>query len=150
MNAILIREPLESELAAIDGLLAELVDAIEDADEFDLATARQNCRALFDDPGSHFLVAVAGGTLVGFINFTTRQTILHPAPSGLIDELVVTRTQRGRGIGRQLIAAALETCRQLGSCEVEVSTEASNQAARQFYARCGFEQEAVLLEAHLD
>jgi RimJ/RimL family protein N-acetyltransferase len=36
-----------------------------------------------------------------------------------------------------------------GCCEVEVSTEASNQRARKFYRGCGFGYEGVLFELHL-
>jgi GNAT superfamily N-acetyltransferase len=66
------------------------------------------------------------GVIIGFVNFTTRRTILHPGLSGLIDELVVSKTSRGSGVGKKLILAAIDKCRELGCCEVEVSTEKSN------------------------
>jgi ribosomal protein S18 acetylase RimI-like enzyme len=87
---------------------------------------------------------------VGFINFSTRRTTMHLAPSGLIDELVVSRRSRGTGIGKHLIQSAVDRCRELGCCEVEVSTEKSNTRARRFYRACGFEEDAVLLELDLD
>ena len=75
---------------------------------------------------------------------------MHPGPSGLIDELVVSESSRGRGIGKKLIEAVTEKCRELGCSEVEVSTEQSNTAARQFYKSCGFDGESVLLEMDLE
>jgi len=86
---------------------------------------------------------------VGFINFTVRQTILHRSPSGLIDELVVAEGYRSKGIGKQLVQAAIEKCRQFGCCEVEASTEKTNLKAREFYKQCGFEERGTLFEADL-
>jgi GNAT superfamily N-acetyltransferase len=68
----------------------------------------------------------------------------------LIDELVVAKTYRGRGIGKVLIEAATDKCRELGCCEVEVSTEMTNDKARAFYKSCGFKEDSVLLEYDLD
>ena len=89
------------------------------------------------------------GTPVGFINFTIRQTILHRSPSALIDELVVAEEYQGKGVGKQLVLAALEKCRQLGCCEVEVNTEKTNLKAREFYKKCGFEERGMLFEVDL-
>jgi GNAT superfamily N-acetyltransferase len=87
--------------------------------------------------------------VVGFVNFTTRKTIIHPSESGLVDELIVSREYRGKGIGRRLVSAVVDKCRELGCCELEVSTLMSNEKARAFYKQCGFAEEAVLLEMDL-
>jgi len=105
---------------------------------------------MFNNPVSHFLVARDGETVVGFINFTTRNTLYQAAPSGLIDELIVTKAYRGKGIGKQLVSATLKMCRQLGCCEVEVSTLKSNNKARDFYRSCGFTEDSVFFEINLD
>jgi GNAT superfamily N-acetyltransferase len=94
-------------------------------------------------------VAAREGTPVGFINFTVRQTVLHRGPSGLIDELVVAEEHRGRGVGKQLVLAAIEKCRRLRCCEVEVSTEKANLEAKEFYKQCGFEEKGTLFEVDL-
>jgi len=143
-------EATESDLLAIVHLLAELVDVIDNSEGIDLQRVPENCRILLNDVNSHFLVAKVEGAVVGFINLTTRRTALHSGPSGLIDELIVAESHRGRGIGRRLVSAAIEKCRQLGCCEVEVSTEKTNTKAREFYNRCGFEEIGVLLEISVD
>jgi ribosomal protein S18 acetylase RimI-like enzyme len=136
-------------LPAIKGLLAELINAIEDSESLEINKAIENCRILLNDANCTLLVAKAGDSMVGFINFTTRKTALHSAPSGLIDELIVAEEYRGQGIGRQLISAAVDKCRRLGCCEIEVSTEKTNTKAREFYKSCGFEDVGILLEMHL-
>jgi GNAT superfamily N-acetyltransferase len=149
MNDIVIRETKESDLPAIGKLLEELTDAMDSTEGIDTKIALKNYERLLNDTGSHILVAAREKTPVGFINFTVRQTILHRSPSALIDELVVAEGHRGKGVGRQLVQAAIEKCRQLGCCEVEVSTEKANLKAREFYKQCGFEERGMLFEADL-
>ena len=147
---ISIEPATETDLPSIKPLLLELMDSMDNTEGFNIEQAFENCRSLIKDPASHILLAKDKDAVIGFINFTTRKTILHPGPSGLIDELVVSRSHRGRGIGKNLLLAAIEECRELGCCKVEVSTEKSNTHAREFYRRCGFEEDAVLLEINFE
>ena len=149
MNGIVIRKAKKSDLPAIKGLLAELIDAMDDTECIDIRVAPEIWEHLLKDSRSHFLAATAQGTPVGLIHFTIRQTVLHRSPSAMIDELVVTKQYRGRGIGRQLVLAVIEKCRQLGCCEVEVSTERTSLKARKFYKKCGFDKTEILLEVDL-
>jgi ribosomal protein S18 acetylase RimI-like enzyme len=149
MHDIVIRKAKKSDLPAIKRLLVELINAMDDTACIDMRVAPKHWEQLFRDARSHFLVATAGGTPVGLIHFTIRQTVLHRSPSGMIDELVVSNEYQRKGIGRQLVLAAIETCRQLGCCEVEVSTERSNVKARKFYRKCGFDKTEILFEVDL-
>jgi len=149
MKDIPVREATKSDLPAIGKLLEDLTDAMDDTEGIDTGIAIKNCERLLNDAGSYFLVAAREETPVGFINFTVRQTILHRSPSALIDELVVAEGYRGKGAGKQLVQAAIEKCRQLGCCEVEVSTEKTNLKASKFYMKCGFEERGMLFEADL-
>jgi len=144
-----IRRAERSDLPVIEKLAMELIESMDDTEGIDTDRVLENCRSLLSDVDSYLLVAETDGTVVGFINFTIRRTLLHPGPSGLIDELVVTRGYRGKGIGGQLIYAAVEQCRRLGCCEVEVTTEFTNTNARRFYRKCGFEERGVILEKDL-
>jgi ribosomal protein S18 acetylase RimI-like enzyme len=149
MKDILIRNAKESDLPAIGKLLEDLTNAMDNTEGIDIGIAIKTCEHLLKDASSHFLVAAREGTPVGFIYFTIRQTILHRGPSALIDELVVAEEYRGKGVGKQLVLAAIEKCRQLGCCEVEMSTEKTNLKARKFYKECGFEERGMLFEADL-
>ena len=144
-----IRPAIETDLPSIRPLLSELMEAMTDTEGFDIDRSIENCRMMIRDPAQHVLVAVQGSKILGLVNFTARQTIMHPSSSGLIDELIVSESSRGKGIARQLVRAAIDKCRESGCCELEVSTEKSNTKARRFYKACGFEEDAVLLELHL-
>ena len=149
MTEILIREARESDLLTIRKLTLELIEAMSDTEGIDIKLIAENCRNLFSEANSYILVAEIGGIIAGFVNFTTRKTILHRGLSGLIDELIVAKSYRGKGVGRQLLSSAIEKSRQLGCCEVEVSTEKTNMKAREFYRQCGFTERGVLFEMDL-
>lgn len=149
MNDIIIREAKESDLPAIEKLMKELIETINNTEGINIQQVRENCQDLFHDTNSHFWVAEIKRVIIGFINFTTRKTILHHGASGLIDELIITKNYRNKGIGKRLVLAAIEQCKKFGCCEVEVSTERVNAKAREFYKKCGFKENAVLFEIDL-
>lgn len=95
-------------------------------------------------------VAEVAGRAVGLISASSYPTLWHAGPSVIIDELVVEASQRGQGVGRALIGKVVEWARANGASEVEVSTELDNQAAQDFYARCGFTYRALLLEMEFE
>ena len=143
-------EARESDVQGIKNLLVELIRSMQSSEGVESRRILMNCRTLMEHPHSFLIVAKDGDSVVGFINFSLRQTLLHRGPSGLIDELIITQDYRGRGVGWQLVEAAFEKCGELGCCEVEVSTEKSNEEAREFYKRCGFQEDAVLFEFHFE
>jgi len=149
MNNTLIRKAKESDSPAIEKLMTELIETMDNTEGINIQLVLENYRNLLSDASSHFLVAEIEGVIVGFINFTTRKTVLHRGPSGLIDELVITKSYRGKGIGKRLLSAAIEKCKQLGCCEIEVSTEKLNTKAREFYKKSGFKERGVLFEMDL-
>jgi len=149
MTEILIREAKESDLLTIGKLTLELIEAMGNTEGIDIKLIAENYRNLLNEVNSHILVAEIGGVVVGFVNFTTRKTILHRGLSGLIDELIIAKSYRGKGIGKQLLSSAIEKSRQLGCCEVEVSTEKTNIKAREFYRQYGFTERGMFFEMDL-
>jgi ribosomal protein S18 acetylase RimI-like enzyme len=145
VNNVVVRNLKKRDLPIINQLIFQLISAIDKKEGIDRKVVSRNSRSA----NSHFLVAEIGKTIAGFAHFTTRRTITHRGPSGLIDELVVAKSFRRTGIGRQLLSATIQRCKELGCCEIEVSTERTNKRARGFYRSCGFEERGILLEKDL-
>ncbi len=149
MNNILIRKAIKSDIPSVSKLAIELIDSVKNGEGIAEDVLSNNSRNVLANPNSYILVAEAEGKVIGFISFMTRKTIIHSGLCGLIDELVVSKKYRRKGVGKELIKAAVEECRKLRCCEVELSTESTNVNAREFYKHCGFEETGVILEKHL-
>lgn len=149
MTDIIIREARGSDLLTIRKLTLELIGAMGNTEGIDIKLIAENCQNFLNEANSHILLAEIEDVVVGFINFTTRKTISHRGLSGLIDELIVAKSYRGKGVGKQLLSSVIEKSRQLGCCEVEVSTEETNIKAREFYRQCGFTERGLLFEIDL-
>jgi ribosomal protein S18 acetylase RimI-like enzyme len=70
--------------------------------------------------------------LVGFSTFQAR-------PLVNIHDIAVAPPFRGRGLGRELLAAVEAEARRLGCCKVTLEVRADNALAQGAYRRAGFE-----------
>jgi ribosomal protein S18 acetylase RimI-like enzyme len=77
---------------------------------------------------------VAVGVCVGFLGFSTFQAL----PLLNIHDLAVRPGQRGRGIGRALLAAAQAQALAEGCCRLTLEVQDDNAPARRLYDSFGF------------
>lgn len=93
------------------------------------------------DPRHHLAVAIDGRQVVGFASGVH---YVHPDKRAqmFINEVGVSPTHQGRGLGKALVQKILERARHLGCEEAWVLTERDNQAAMRLYASTGGEQSA--------
>lgn len=146
-----IREATIKDSAVIAQLMAQLIEASGyEGWQVSPEQVEENLREMAANDAYQVLLAEEKGRVAGLLSLSFRHTLFHPALSALIDELVVEQGHRRQGIGRQLIAEAIERCRAAGCCEIEVSTERANKAAQEFYRQHGFSHEAVLFELELE
>jgi len=111
-------------------------------EEFDLSVAdriaadAEAARWEFDESRDLLLAAEAGGKTVGTL------LVLHdapaPAPSVLFAWLVVEGPFRGQGIGRELLARGVETCRERRLVRLRARSFALGAAAPHLYWMHGF------------
>ena len=93
------------------------------------------------DPTTALLVAAdAGEQVLGFI-VVVPVTDLSGHRHGHIASIAVTPEAEGHGIGKALLAAAEEWCREQGFADVTLHVYPGNNRARQVYERAGFELE---------
>ncbi len=127
-------------------LLSQLLEVAHGEGDIPPSQVEDNLSQILDNPAYLILLAEEEGNIVGLINVHFRNTLFHPGPSALIDELVVDTRFRGRGIGTALIESAIEEAKRRGCVEIEISTESDNTSAIEFYKKRGFTHSAVLLE----
>ncbi len=82
------------------------------------------------------LVAEEDGRVVGYITTTTDEA----ASIGRIPNLAVDPDWQGRGLGKELINAALDRFREKGMQYAKIETLATNDAGQSLYPRAGFQE----------
>ena len=85
---------------------------------------------------SVFLLAGPHGVGVGQLRF--REWLLTGEPICYLEELYVVPDHRGQGHGRALMESAMRVARERGATTIELTTSATDTAARALYERLGF------------
>ncbi|RYD35822.1 MAG: GNAT family N-acetyltransferase [Verrucomicrobiaceae bacterium] len=103
------------------------------------ATREKLPAALAARPTAHVLLAYANGRpaglLISFEGFSTFQC----RPLLNIHDLIVEESFRGRGLSKQLLAAAESLARRLGCCKLTLEVLEGNTIAQAAYRSCGFQ-----------
>jgi len=96
--------------------------------------------------GNHALVAVReDGRLAGLVTLHRTWVLHRPLPLGRITSLVVDEPDRGRGVGRALVAESERRMSEAGCGLLEITSSERRVEAHGFYRRLGYEQTSVRL-----
>jgi GNAT superfamily N-acetyltransferase len=151
MSPLVIRGAVRDDVPAIVALLAD--DPLGAARE-DLGDPR-TYDAAYDrvvaDPGQHLVVAERDGTVVGTLQLSVIPGLSRRgATRSVIEGVRVARTERGTGLGTELVTWAVEESRRLGCTLVQLTSDASRTDACRFYERLGFVASHVGFKLQLD
>lgn len=104
------------------------------------------------DPHVIVLVADDHGDVVGYAYATIEgyDYMALRGPAAVIQDIIVDPQFRGRGIGRQLLHAMLESLRTSGSSQVVLSTAERNEAAQRLFASAGFRRTMVEMTREIE
>ena len=91
-----------------------------------------------------YLVAEVDGVVSGYVSL--HQTIPLPSHEHVleINGLAVASEAQGRGVGRELVEAAVAAAAKQGATKVTLRVLGPNTGAQRLYERCGFVVEGVL------
>ena len=96
--------------------------------------------AIDADPRNELIVAEDAGTVVGTCQLTFIPSLSRRGAERMTIEAVRVRTDlRGRGVGRAMMAWALERARERGCGLAQLTTDRRRTDAHRFYASLGFE-----------
>ncbi|MEM5475137.1 GNAT family N-acetyltransferase [Pacificibacter sp. AS14] len=90
------------------------------------------------EPWLTILVAEREERLVGYAGLVRGFKLQFGQRTLDLHHLFIAPNMRGKGIGRQLIDASVNTARRLDCTELTVGTQSHNTAAQSAYAACGF------------
>ncbi|SIN39855.1 GNAT family N-acetyltransferase [Micromonospora cremea] len=139
MTDLIYREAIRADLPAVIALLAD--DVLGKARDFTTVDEAYE-RAFADisaDPRNQLIVAEQGGELVGCLQITYIPGLgRHGAERSLIESVRVRSDRRGQGLGRELMAWAIDQARRRGCALVQLTTDKTRQDAHRFYLSLGF------------
>ncbi|MFC2971998.1 GNAT family N-acetyltransferase [Azotobacter bryophylli] len=90
------------------------------------------------------LVACEFGRIIGMVNLLYTVSTALGAPVALLEDMVVDTAARDRGLGTQLLEAAIATAKSRGCRRITLLTDADNADAQRFYARQGFARSSMI------
>ena len=98
-----------------------------------------------DDPDTVLLVAEGDGAIVGYTYATVEgyDYMSLRGPAGVLNDVVVDPSYRGRGIGRMLLDATIDALKARGVPRVVLSTAEQNEAAQHLFERSGFRRTMI-------
>ena len=136
---VVIREASEADLPAILGLYAQ--PDLDDGDVLPLVQAQQILARFKRYPAYKLYVAADGEEIVGSLALLIMDNLGHRgAPSGVVEDVVVEPERQGEGIGRQMMAFALDRARDRRCYKLALSSNLSRERAHRFYESLGFER----------
>lgn len=97
------------------------------------------------EPDVVILVADQDGQVVGY-TYAGIEGIDYMAlrgPAGVLYDIVVDPTQRGRGVGRMLLEATIMELERRGAPRVVLSTAERNEQAQRLFASAGFRRTMI-------
>jgi ribosomal protein S18 acetylase RimI-like enzyme len=105
-----------------------------------------------EDPDKSVIVAEVNGDVVGYAYAAIEgyDYMALRGPSGVLHDIIVDPEYRGRGVGRLLLATALEFFRSRGVPRVVLSTAERNEAAQRLFASMGFRRTMLEMTRELD
>lgn len=90
-------------------------------------------------PDYGIYVAELDGRIAGTFGLLVMDKLAHNGkPSGLVEDVVVDESLRGRGIGREMMRFAMEYCRTRGCYKLALSSNLKRTDAHAFYEQLGF------------
>lgn len=119
-----------------DELVAALAELIPQLSSSSSPPDAAQIAEIVDSPDSVLFVARLDGRIVGSLTLA-----LYRIPTGRkawIEDVVVSESARGAGVGAALSSAAIEEARRRGAKHVSLTSRASRAAANRLYQRLGF------------
>jgi len=139
---VVVRQAQPSDAPGLRALYVELAEDRADALPADEVTMQQTLADIAAQPHRHLLVAVGDGEeIVGTLDVLIVSNLTHQGrPWAIIENVAVAARFRRHGIGRVLMAEAVDTARSEGCYKVQLlSGKQRADEAHPFYRSLGFE-----------
>jgi ribosomal protein S18 acetylase RimI-like enzyme len=160
MTDVIVRRGTQADMVAVGKLGALLVRTHHDFDPQRFMSASRHTAAGYgsflgtqlDEEDVAVLVAERGGEVVGYAYAAVepRDWMSLRDSAGILHDIIVDPAERGHGIGRMLLDAALAFLKSRGAPRVVLETAERNEAAQRLFASAGFRRTMIEMTRELD
>ena len=151
---VTVRDATEADLDRVAELWVEMIDLHHDLDERFWRRKpdgpeifREWMAGAAEDEKRVLIVAEVDGAVAGFVhaNVTNSPSPMEDKTSAFISDVSVGFDYRGKGVGRKLMAGALERLAEIGAEDVTLLAAVKNECAVGFYEALGFEHHCITM-----
>ena len=137
MSEIIIREIEENDLE--NGFL-ESLDFLSKASNIDRVKAREILKKIINDPDHIIHVAIDDNKIVGSTTLLIEQKFIHEGGlAGHIEDVVVRKDYKGKGVGMKLIRSLLDCAKEKNCYKTILDCK---DDVKPFYKKIGFHEES--------
>ena len=148
-EALHIRPAKTGDLSGVLALYAQ--PALDDGNVLPLDAAGRLHARFADYPDYTLYVAILDDDVVGSFALLVMDNLGHlGAPSAIVEDVVVDPALQGRGVGRAMMAFALERAREKRCYKLMLSSNAKRREAHAFYESLGFERHGFSFRVELE
>jgi GNAT superfamily N-acetyltransferase len=106
-----------------------------------LARAKAIFEKMQSYPNYKIYIAKYNDKIVATFSLSIMDNIAHLGQSsGLVEDVVVKKSMRSKGIGRKMMKYAMEICRKNNCYKMNLSSNIKRERAHKFYENLGFEK----------
>lgn len=134
---VLLRVAGPGDLDEISSLIGSFRDYLDGDSPTDEAIAKA-VETLLGDQSTEFLLAGEPG--IGFAQIRYRPSVWTGSDDAWLEDVFVLDRERGSGIGRMLVEAAIGRARKRGCGRIQLESNAANEPAIALYESVGFSQ----------
>ncbi len=150
---IAVRNAVDKDIPRILELYNDLTSVVS-TDEEETDTAATDVQHVFNEirnmPGHELLVAEENNSVIGSMVLLIVPNLSHGAlPWAIIENMIVDRHYRRRGIGKLLMEYTINRARQAGCYKVQLLSNKKRTEAHRFYESLGFETSAYGFRLYL-
>jgi len=148
MTTAAIREATAADLPAILDLYAQ--PGMDDGAKLPLPEAEALLARMATYPFYKLYVVEQGGRTVATYALLVMENIAHLGkPSAIVEQVMVAPESHGLGLGKLMMAHALEVARSRGCYKLALSSNVKREAAHAFYDNLGFERHGYSFKVEL-
>ncbi|MFA6012866.1 MAG: GNAT family N-acetyltransferase [Desulfobacteraceae bacterium] len=141
-ETLIMRVALQSDLPDVLELYAQLGQ--DDGSILDMSEATRIFNIMKTYPDYRVYLAVLNEKAVGTFTLLIMDNIAHKgAKSAVLEDVVVSETMRGKGVGTLMMDYAGKLAKQKGCYKLSFSSNRNRTDAHRFYEKLGFERHGI-------